>query len=189
MDLFVVDVAGHPRLKDDAAHPPERGLVLPTAEQAAIDLVQGDKITKLENPVANRLPQNEDGQSVSSQIRRRRLLPPSDTLSCQWILRDFQRSQAPNFSGAAPQSTSNVRTKLPRSSFRGMKSLSTSAVSESVRPLKRKGGGSLSVDFSDALEYSSCPYYHSRRDDIMRGYAKVKVLEAAKNNCTAPTDT
>ena len=162
---------------------------MPTAEQAAIDLVQGDKITKLENPVANPFPRHEDGQSVSSQTRRRRLLPPSDTLSCHWILRDFQRSQAPKSSRAAPQSTSNVRTKLPRSSFRGTKSLSTSAVSESVRPLKRKGGGSLSVGFSDALEYSSGPYYHSRHDDIMKGYAKVKALEVAKNNCTAPTDT
>ena len=66
LDLLVADVAGHPRLEHDAAHPAERGTVLPTVEQAAIDLVQGDKITKFENLVANPLPRHEDGQSVSS---------------------------------------------------------------------------------------------------------------------------
>ena len=81
-------------------------------------------------------------------------------------------------SGSALPYINNVKASLSKLSF------SASEVPQATYKLKRKGSGSYSLGVCDALDSESKPQYHSRREDILRGRAKLKAMEAVKSNCT-----
>ena len=81
-----------------------------------------------------------------------------------------------------------MKASVRNPSLRGWKSLSASAVPEATYKSMRKASGSYSLGVCDAFDSGCKPQYHSRREDILRGHAKLKVMEAVKSNCTKKSD-
>lgn len=74
----------------------------------------------------------------------------------------------------------NPIASMSKPPLRGSKSLSICEATDSPRRSKRKLTGAERVSMCDLLAEGSGSYYRSRREDILRGLAKLKAEEAAK---------
>ena len=119
--------------------------------------------------------------------RPRRLLP-TDSLFCQRNTREVRLFGGFKSSGYALPYINNVKASLPNPSLQGWKSLSALEVPEATYKSKRKASGSYSLGVCDALDSGCKPQYHFQQEDILRGCAKLKAMEAMKSNCTNKSD-
>lgn len=111
--------------------------------------------------------------------------PSVDTLGKkQRISIDYPRPVKAKSTATQLPYMENVNASLSRPPLRGSRSLSTSEAPQTSRWLKRKVSGAESQSLCDALGGGSWPIYRSRREDILKGLAKIKAQEAARNNRT-----
>ena len=190
LNLSVVERGEHPRLED--AKPPTSQRLVVVDPRSGSDW---SNYTKSESIGWRRegcnSPRAGLGGLRPSVPRGTRRVPSGDSIHSQRALRDRRLSLDSISTGSGRQYASNAHMMLPKPPTPGSKSLSASENSQGLRKLKRKHRHSLSADVCADTDSANARHYPSRRDDIFRGRAKLKALEAleaAKNNCTANTD-
>ena len=121
--------------------------------------------------------------SLKSRGGRRTL--SADMLFRQRILREHRRSVVSKHAHTGLLYVDNINASLPRPPPPGSRSLSASEVPQSIRKSKCKDSGLKSLSIHTEVDGGSRRHCHSQREDILRGVAKLKAMEAAYSNCIA----
>ena len=124
-----------------------------------------------------RLCRLEDNGSCSLQSKGPKRLLSRNT-------RELRRYLGFGSSGSPLPYIDSMNSSLPKPPLQGSKSLSISEVPHAAYRSKRNANGSHSLGVCDAPGSGNRRQYSSRYEDILRGQAKLKAMEAAKSNCT-----
>ena len=139
----------------------------------------------LEPEGASALAGLEGKRNPSSKSGGGRRTLSTDMLFRQQILREHRRSLVSKHAHTGLSYIDNVNASLPRPPPRGSRSLSASEVPQSTQKSKCKDSGLKSPSIHIEVDGGSRRHCHSRREDILRGVAKLKAMEAAHSDCTA----
>ena len=129
----------------------------------------------LEPGGASALPGLQDKRNPSSKSGGRRTLS-ADTLFRQQILREHRCSLVSKHALTGVPYIDNVNASLPRSPPPGSRSLSACKVPQSIQRSKCKDSGLKSLSIHTEVDGGSRRHCHSRREDILRGVAKLKAI-------------
>ena len=167
----------HPRLKDVVLSP-SLGPAVHDDEVKPMGWVNDYTMAPhLGASAARRLRRLEDNGSCGLQSKGPRQLLSQNT-------RELRRYLGSGSSGSPLPYIDSVNSSLPKPPLQGSKSLSALEVPCTAYRSKRNANGSHSLGVCDAPGSGSRRQYYSRREDILRGQAKLKAMEAAKSNCT-----
>ena len=131
------------------------------------------------------LPGLEGKRNPSSKSRGGRRTLSANTLFHQRILREHRRSLVFKHAHTGLPYVDNVNASLPRPPPPGSRSLSACEVPQNIRKSKCKDSGFKSLSIHTEVDGGIRRHCHSRREDILRGVAKLKAMEAAHSDCTA----
>jgi hypothetical protein len=171
LDLPTHKAPGYPRLED----------IVPLTQDQLKTVLLMSADAELFHPLDEWVP-------PAPKYTQHRRTSSADTLFRLRIFRENRRSVDSNSTGTPKPYMTGVDASLPLLPPRGTRSLSTYGAPQYVRNPKRKDGGSRSLGLCGGPEPAIRLQHHSRREDIFKGLAKLKDIEAAKSNCTANTD-
>jgi hypothetical protein len=185
LDLPVQEITGYPRLEDTPPSPSPLTQVGVPAQSFPSTSEAKTRSSSLDRKSYPRLVDKPAQALLYAGPRR---ASSADTLFRQRIFREQRRSLDSKSIGVPKPCVDDVQALLPRPPPRGTKSLSTCEVSLNARKPKRKESGSHSRGLCSAADGDSRLHHHSRREDILRGLAKLKGMQATKTNCTVNAD-
>lgn len=200
LELPVEDAQEDPRLNDKAPSPKSLGdgqaLGYPRPEDRAFSstLLPAAFANGLESKVimesgkggANLIPEPttsfhrpEDNRVRTSRSVEARRSPSVETPLRQRIIRDRRRSLDSKSTGSGKPPRDYVMVPVAMPPRRVSRSFSASGVPVNIGGPKRKYSGSQSLN---VFSPEDGPHYPSRRNDILRGLAKLRAMEAAKSD-------
>lgn len=137
---------------------------------------------------ADQIPHLQDNRSIPSQSMRGVSSPSAGPISRRRVLRDDRRSTNSRSIGTGHPYINTVNRLQTRPPPRVSRSLSNSEVPRSTGKRKAEESESLWMGTCGAFNNGSGPPRPSRREDILRGMAKLKALEAIKNSSTTKSN-